>query len=363
MTDGEEKSLDDILGESLGAAYDAAQAAPEGGEPPAAPSDAAPASGPQRDEHGRFTAKDPSQAAPSAPAPQNTDLGSKPGDGAAVQGPPSDAPASWSDAEKAIWKTLPPDVQAIIARREADFSKGLEQKTQGYRALDDVIAPRRDMLSRTYGSVENGIKELLGLSDFAVSQPKEFAKWFVHQHRLNPQEIFGGAPQGSSQGAPEQGQQGGEPPADPNAAVIAQIEEIKREVREIVNAPIVAKAQTDLQKFEAEAQTKYPHYLSNPRVKPLMQQVLLNGPDDQTFEQAYETAIWSIPELRQTLIDEKLKAQAEEQSRQAAEAARKARTTAGPQLRSVGALPEVRASKRGIDDTMSEVFDRMNGAA
>jgi hypothetical protein len=374
MIDGEEQSIDDILGASLSDAYDAAQTAEPGADDAAAAAPSAPADGRVRDDQGRFAAKtdtgEPAQGATAAAAPAapNTDQGSKPGDGAAPAAAaalvPSDAPASWSAAEKAHWKTLPPDVQQAIARREAEFAAGIEQKTQGFKALNDVIAPRSEMLRRTYGTVENGIKELLGLSDYAVTQPADFVKWFVHQHRLNPQELFAGAPANGA--ASQQPGPDGATPADPLAAVQAQIEEIRAEARQIAAAPIIAKAKTDLQKFEAEAATKHPHY-ANPKVRESIRQTLLqaasSGEDDMTYEQAYERVVWSLPELRQQLIEAETKAALEKQSAAQAEAARKARATAGPQLRSVGTPQGVQAGKTSIDQTLSDVYDRATGAA
>lgn len=360
----EEKSLDEILGASLSDAYDAAEAAPEaaeGGQGDAAPADSAPASGQENRDPvtGRFTAKS-GQAADDAPAEQNTDQGSAPGDGAASTETPSDAPASWSDAEKAIWKTLPPDVQAIFARREADFSKGLEQKTRGYEALEQVLAPRRVGLAAEYGSVENAIGTLFKLSDFAAQDKPGFVKWFCQAHNLDPKTIFGAAE------APQPGQEpsadGGASTPPEMAAVLAEVNALKRQMTEAINRPVIERAETDLKRFEGEAQTKYPHY-ANPVVKKGMAGLLASSDADLTYEQAYERVVWSIPEIRQQLLDAERKAAVDAKAKEAAEAAKKARTAAGPQLRSVGASNDVKPGPRSIDQTMSEVYDRSMGAA
>jgi hypothetical protein len=372
LIDGEEKSLDAILGDSLCDAYDAAEALPEGGD--AAQGDvasAAPAAadGRQRDEQGRFAPKtDTGQAAEPAPAITNTDQGSKPGDGAApaaVAAAPSDAPVSWSAAEKAHWKTLPPGVQQAIARREAEFSAGIEQKTQGYAQLETVIGPRRQALQATYGSEANALNVLFKLSDFADAKPIEFAAQFLRQRGIDPKTVFAGAPAGDG-GAPQPGQ-GDTPSPAPDAAIDARLREMEgrfeRRYVEMVNAPVIAKAQTDLQKFESEAATKYPHY-TNPQIKSGMAQLLKSLPPDQdmTYEQAYDRVVWSFPEIRQQLIDAETKAAIEKQSKESADAARRARSTAGPQLRSVGTPGEVRAAPRSIADTLSETYDRAMGA-
>lgn len=373
MIDGEketEKSLDEILGSSLGEAYDAASAADDGA-PPLAEGAGATADTDNRDPAtGRFTARQGDAPAAGAtaqiPGQGAAAPGSKPADGAAPAMAPSDVPASWSDALKPHWATLPPELKAFLQTREADFARGIEQKTQAFKPISDVIEPRREALSRAYGSVENGIKELLDLSDFAVGRPADFAKWFVHQHRLNPQELFTGAPQGASQpGAGQVSHDGGQPDAQ-TAAVDARIHDLESRFIQAINAPILEKAKTDLEKFEGEAATKYPHW-SNPQVKNAVRAALLDadqrGDDTLTYEGAYERVIWSIPEIRQQLIEKERSAAVEARAKEAADAAKKARGVAGPQLKSVGSPSDLRGAPRSIDATMSEVYDRITGAA
>lgn len=371
MTDQEiegaapEKSLDEILGSSLSDAYEAAASLPDddAGQP--------------RNERGQWApkgqaaeAKDTSQAAPDAPAAApaakpNTVEGQT---SAAAPGtdPASEPPASLTAAEKALWPTLSPEVRSLIARREADFAKGIEQKAQGlkaYEGFEAIIGPRRQALAATYGSAENAISQLFKLSDFADQSPAEFAKWFLQARGLDPRTVFGGA----ANPAPQPGQQGhgadpatGLPPEI--AAVRAEVDSLKHQLVQAMNAPIISKAQSDLQRFEAEAPTKFQHY-ATPGVKEAMAVALQNGPDDMTYEQAYERVIWSMPEIRQQLIESERQAALKAQTEEAAKAAAEARRKAGPQLRSVGAPAEMRASASSIDQTLSEAYDRLTGAA
>lgn len=357
-----ELSLDDILSAGLNEAHDALEER-EGPEP---------AAGTQaerdRDEQGRFKAREAEKAAAAAaPAktdPKITDQGTKPADGAASAqaASPSDAPASWSAAAKAHWKTLPPDVQAEAHRREAEFAKGIEQKSQGYQALESVIGPKRQMLQQVYGSVENGITELLGLSDFAVTKPNDFVKWFVHQHRLNPQEIFAMPAAGAQPGNGQQPGEAAQPALPPEiAAAVDRVERSQQQfVETYVNGPIKAKARSELQQFEADASTKYPHY-TNPQVKQAMEAALLSGPDTMTFEDAYDRVIWSMPELRSQLLEAERKAAVEAKAKEAADAAAKARVKTGARFSPAGTPAKVRTAAMSIDQTMNEAYDRVNG--
>ncbi len=365
--EGKELSLDDILGSAInGDAYDAAQDSAEGAET-AAPASGAPASQDNRDPAtGRFTAQQKAAAdaaagtARAAGAP-NTDQGQTQ-TAAPGADPASEPPASWSAAEKALWPTLPPDVRAVLARREADFAKGLEQKAQAlkpYETLEQVIGPRRQALAATYGSAENAVAQLFKLSDFADQQPAQFAAWFLQSRGLDPRQVFN-LP--ASSGEPQPGN-GAEPPANPEIAAIREKQaQLERELEEARYAPFRERAHTDLAKFEADAATKAPHY-QNPQVKSEMMQILASARRDISYEEAYEQAVWSIPELRSQLIADREKAAVEAQAKAAAEAAAKAKSAASPRFSSAGAAHAVRAGKGSIDQTMERVWERMEGAA
>lgn len=356
-----ELTLDQILGAGLEEAHDAFTEAEAGAEGEATP---AAATG-DRDEQGRFKARGDAPGDGTAKAGETgdkiTDQGTKTGDGAAAQ-PPSDAPASWSAAAKAHWKTLPPDVQVDAHRLAADFAKGIEQKSQGYKQLETVIEPRRQMLAATYGSVENGISELLNLSDFAVTKPQDFVKWFVHQHRLDPQQIFADAATGAQ---PGNGQQPGEVaqaalPPDV-AAAIDRVERSQEQfIEQYVNRPIKARVQSELTKFEADATTKYPHW-SNPKVKQSVAALLERTNEDLSYEDAYDRVVWAMPEIRQQLLDAERQTAIAKKTEEAAKVAATAKKATGARF-SPATPSRVKLASGGIDQTMNEVYDRMNGA-
>ena len=70
-------------------------------------------------------------------------------------------PNSWSNQERELFKTLPPEAQQVIARRESDQNKAFTQKTQ-------EIAEHRKALESTFATVQqereayaNNLQQLL----------------------------------------------------------------------------------------------------------------------------------------------------------------------------------------------------------
>lgn len=65
-------------------------------------------------------------------------------------------PVSWAKESKAVWETLPPDIQKSVIKREEEFSNGIAQyssKAKAYDELDSVIAKRREQIKQ-YGRSE-----------------------------------------------------------------------------------------------------------------------------------------------------------------------------------------------------------------
>ena len=112
----DEKSMDDTIREAL-----AKMSAPE---TPETPTDTR-----VRDESGRFAKQEPVQAEPVAEQPPEPVV------------PP---PNTWKKEAASEWAKLPPLVQQEVARREADFHKGIEQyksAAQFAQAVGQAIQP------------------------------------------------------------------------------------------------------------------------------------------------------------------------------------------------------------------------------
>ena len=115
-------------------------------------------------------------AGPEDPAPSDTEEAEPPepdGDDADTEPPVVEPPRSWSNADKEVFAQLPPEAQAVIARRESERDKAFSQKTQ-------EIAQHRQALEATFGEIQNErqsyAKNLEQLLFVAAPEAQKFAQ-------------------------------------------------------------------------------------------------------------------------------------------------------------------------------------------
>lgn len=72
--------------------------------------------------------EDPATSEPEEEPPDEPDQAADEADDSDHQG--IDPPNSWTKAEQEVWRSLPPEAQAVLARRESDQNRAFTQKTQ-----------------------------------------------------------------------------------------------------------------------------------------------------------------------------------------------------------------------------------------
>lgn len=315
---------------------------------------------PPREDTGRFAGKTETQAeaAPpdeAAPAPETTDQPETP-TAETAPAPSIEPPASWSADAKAKWAAVPPDVQQIIAAREAEAHKAITQtgeRLKAYEALDAVIGPRREALRAAWGNEGAGIAQLFQLSDFATRDPAGFVQWFVQQNRVDLSRLT------TAQAAPAT-------PADPHVAALHQeVSAIKSTLTQQQQAALDA----DIRQFADE---KAPN---GEKLRPHFDDVrtemgrLISAGIAQTLEDAYAKAIRTNDAVWakvQAAEEAKRVAAAEaEQKRQreaAAKVAAEARKAASVNIRSQGAVSGAPAKGQTMRETMAATYDRVHAA-
>jgi hypothetical protein len=88
-------------------------------------------------------------------------------------------PVHWNGAGKIKWEKLPQDIQRQIAQ---DYQQRQVSDAR-LQQLDSIMSPRKDSLTRMYGSEAAAVHQLFQLSDYAEKNPVEFIKWFAQQRR------------------------------------------------------------------------------------------------------------------------------------------------------------------------------------
>lgn len=216
-----------------------------------------------------------------------------------------------------------------------------------FKAMDDLIAPRRETWAMHGLSETQAINQLLTISDYADRDPAAFIQWFAQQRGVDLKSFDPG---------PEETD-------DPTLApVLAEVRELKtRLTQQDQQAEIQSQHQiaAQIEAFRTEkvdGQPKYPHFET---VRPDMAALIAQG-RAASMEEAYDRAVWAHPETRAQKLAEQDKAKEAERLAKAKQAANKAaKATAGsPASQGVNVAP----STRSIDDTMAEAYDRAQSA-
>lgn len=173
MADEKELSLSDEIGAALDAVDQTPDAPVDASEAPVEASE-----GRSRDEHGRFAPKEAApvegQAAPPTPSTE--------------QAQTVTVPASWSKEDAAVFATLPPATQAVIARREQERDRGFQQAMQNiagverfHQALQPILTEYQPLIQSTGAPPEQIIKELFTLYAFSQNDPDGYYDWLGQQ--------------------------------------------------------------------------------------------------------------------------------------------------------------------------------------
>lgn len=339
--DGEALSLEAMIDQTMSQAFDAAQGVEE------APSDQN-NSGPTRDASGRFVsqAQNNEGAAEVGDQENLSDQGEGAEEAGSEMAPTTRAPASWSQAAKAAFDAADPAIQQEVLKREADMQKFMQsnaEERKQFAGLQQILKPRAEMLAEEHGSVEDGISDLFRISDFAAERPEDFIQWFAQQRQIDLAKLVTGQP-----GQPSQGQH------DPIInGLLQQVQAISRHLsaaqhQEELNAQAAADRQIN------DFQKDRPHFEAvRVQMGKLIEAGLAEG-----LEDAYDMAVHANPAIRKQLQE----ANAAQVAKEVAEKAARARRAAGTNVRASGAPTAVKQGPRTIEQTMSEAFDRAQGA-
>jgi hypothetical protein len=296
-----------------------------------------------RDEQGRFAAQasqeaaaqaaakpavaaDANQAASAADTAVQDATGTKPVDAAATQTDQAQAtavkpPDSWSPAAKAKFATLDPDVQAEIARREAEVHKGFtkqdEHRNLG-KSFESTVAPYLPMIKAEGSDPVKAAAALLQsaytLRAGSADQKEQLLISLMGQYQIDPQRVF----QRLTGGQQAQSQ------VDPQVAALTQ------QVQQLQQRLTQGDQQTE-QAAQAQINTTIEAFASDPKniyfanVKPEMAALMRDG-RAQTLQEAYDMACWARPDIR-PLMQQQIDLQKQAEARARTQKARAAGST------------------------------------
>lgn len=330
-----EKSMDDTIRETLqslktrGMEAEGDKEAPESSEEKAQR---------LRDEAGRFKAPDAPAEAESYVDPL-----------VAAETPPEVAPApnTWKKEVAAKWATLPPDVQAEVSRREADFHKGIE----GYRAKAQFADSVANVL-QPYQQTLKHLEETQG-----ISAEKALDALLSADHKLRY-----GSPVEKQMYMHQLAQSYGVDLAQQIPQADQQVFTLQQRLQQLETA-LQNQTQQGAQREQQELNSTIAAFAADPKhshfesVKGHMSALLQAG-QAKDLADAYEQAVYANPTTRAAMLQQQIAAQREEAA-QKAKAAKEAASTNVPRRPSMPVTQPIGT----MDETIRATLRRLQSAA
>jgi hypothetical protein len=325
----------DLDADVLSAVREVSDKAPsEPVEPAAVPGDKA---GQTRDSHGRFAKKEgeaepvagePTVVEPSAVEPAAVEPAAA-GDAAAVAGPPP----GWSVASKAAWDALPDHIRADVAKREAEMNEGLA----ALRDFKDV-KPYAEMARQSGTTLPVALQRYTTMEQTLRQDPMQGMMAIAHNVGLTKQQaaqlfsnlgaVLGARPVPGYQSNSGQPSANGLDQNDPLVEILGPILEQRlgpvAQKLSALETHLTRQQQADqnvqqrgvseaIEKFAADPKHRY-----FPDLEETISRLFETGMVERTanpaadLAKAYEMAAQLHPEVRETLISERLKTKADE---------------------------------------------------
>ncbi len=308
-----------------------------------------------RDEQGRFVAKDagaeavardkgvvagaeadkPAKAAD--PNSQANGAGLPQGD-VAQQARALAPPNGWTAEAKAVWHTLPKEVQEAAIKREQDVakftSKSDDERSFG-REIRQAVQPYMAMIQAEGSTPAAAVQQLLNTAYVLRSGSPEQTQ----QALMQIAQTYGIQ-------LPQPGQQ--QQPQSPLEQRLAQIERATREREQAELNQKQQAIQSELSAFAAE-----PEHQFFETVKAHMAALLREGAA-KDLQDAYDQAVWANPETRATLLaqqraDEEQKRKAEAQAKAVLAKRKNVSITGGPGSSAPSSAPVGRSIREELE--------------
>ncbi len=272
-----------------------------------------------RDEAGRFA-----KASETSAAPASTDAAP------AATAVPATAPAahdaypsSWKKGMDQEWAKLPPAMREEIHRREQNFLDGIKEYREPAafgRAIGQEMLPHVDIMRQVGVTPQQLTKEIMGYwSELVRGTPDRKGQVLLHlaqQYGIDISTLAAPRHRDDSQ----QQSAASMPDLSPVLQRVASVEQQLVAQRQEVERQLSEQANQEVQRFASNPERK--HFLA---VQGQMAQLVAAG-QANTLDEAYDKAIWMVPEVRALVLSEQdAKRQADEAARAAA--ARKASAT------------------------------------
>lgn len=236
------------------------------------------------------------------------------------------APSNWSSEDREEFEALPTEARDFVLRRyksmEGDYTektKQLSQDRSRFEKLEQVLAPHREQFALNGVDEAAAIGQLLQAQKFLQTQPVEALRWLAQSANVDLSQL-------SAPAATED---------DPDEWVDPHVKQLQHRLSEQEKYLTALREQ---QQRESEAvflrQVEAFHgekaangELAHPFMDDVMPQMtaLLQSQQATSLQDAYDKAVWMIPEVRGKVLNSAKEKQTEEQTRRVKRAKRAGR--------------------------------------
>lgn len=284
---------------------------------------------PSRADDGKFQPKVVAQG-----APEGTDVPGKPELAAPEPAPPAiDAPQSLSDDVKKVWSTLPPAVQADIAKRERETTHKITsdgQRIKDLSSYEEALRPFQARLQQVNAPPQEYIRRLAQADSLLATNPAQGIQEVARLYGIDLRQMLTGQP-------------------DPSSALTTKISELESRLADREKADEQARLNDATQRIEQFKKDRPYFDDATDMMDKLIRSGAAKGLDD-----AYDMAINAHPDIRAALAADAKKAADKKAADEAAERQAKDAKIA-PFARRPGSAPAVASKKGSWEDTMKEV--------
>jgi hypothetical protein len=280
------------------------------------------------------------------------------------------APHSWSADAKALWATLPPDAQRVVAQRESEAHRAITQMGNELKAYQ----PLRDVYStlNTWGVPQGREAEVINswarAQQFLDSNPLEGLKWLAQSYKVDLAQLSGQGVQQTPQSSsvddlfrdPRLDQQ-----------VLPEVRAMKEQVARL-QGQLTARERAEVQQRESTAQEVINQFANGKEDwADLMDEVTAevaiikqrepNASMQDLLQRAYDRARWANPTNRQRILDTERKAAEEKALKDAQKAAAEAKKHAALNVRTGASASTPTFDGKWDDNSKLEaLYDRIS---
>jgi hypothetical protein len=273
------------------------------------------------------------------------------------------APTTWRADAKGKWQSIDPAIRGEILKREEDIGRGIQMykgDAEYGKAVQETLMPYMATINASGATPNQVVGSMLNTYyRLQTASPQEKAQVLMqaaHQYGADLSIM-----QQEYDPAQNTLQQSLYPLQQELQSLKQQLgqREQNAQQQEVNNATSTIDVFSNT--LDEAGNAKYPHFETvREHMADLIDRADRSG-QQMGLEEAYESALWALPEMRQTLLAQQSGSAESQRQKEAAEKATKAKKAAGTNLHGKGSYQETPNKPTGsVTDTLAETLAEIN---